>query len=117
MKPFAAWIVNTVCLLLVTQLVPGIYLDGWVRALMVALALGLLNTFVRPVLRLLTLPITLLTLGLFILVLNALLFWLVSYVIKGFHVAGFGAAFWGAMVYGVLSWLASVMLLGDGPRR
>ncbi|WP_249383848.1 phage holin family protein [Chitinivorax sp. B] len=113
MKLFAVWLINAVCLLLVTQLVPGIYIDGLVRALIVALALGLINTFVRPILKLLTLPITVLTLGLFSLVLNALLFWLVSYVVKGFHVSGFGAAFWGALLYGVLSWLASLMLLGD----
>lgn len=111
MKMLAVWLINAVCLLLVANLVPGIYIDGFVRALVIALALGLVNTFIRPILSLLTLPITVLTLGLFSLVLNGLLFWSVAYFVEGFRVSGFWAAFWGALVYGLVSWLASVMLL------
>jgi putative membrane protein len=81
-------------------------------ALVVA-ALGILNALVRPILIFLTLPITLLTLGLFTLVINALLFWFVSTLVKGFHVSGFGAAFWGALVLWAFSWITNALLRAD----
>ena len=79
-------------------------------ALIAALVLGLVNTLIRPILVLLTLPVTLLTLGLFIFVINGLLFWGVGSFIEGFHVNGFWAACFGAIVYSVISWLLSSLL-------
>jgi putative membrane protein len=75
--------------------------------------LGLVNAFIRPVLILLTLPVTLLTLGLFIFVINGLLFWMVGSWLEGFTVAGFWSGFFGAIVYSIISWALSSVLLGE----
>lgn len=112
MRLLLVWILNAVALLAVTWLLPSIQVTGFGAALMAALALGFINTLVRPVLALLTLPITVLTLGLFYLVLNGLLFWLASAVIPGFHVAGFGPALVGALLYGLIAWALSALIPG-----
>jgi putative membrane protein len=104
------WILNAVALLAVAWLLPGIALAGFGSALLAALGLGFINTLVRPVLALLTLPITLLTLGIFYLVLNGLLFWLASALLPGFHVQGFGSALVGALLYGVVAWALSALI-------
>ena len=104
------WILNAVALLAVTYLLPSIQVSGFGSALLAALALGFINTLVRPVLAILTLPITVLTLGIFYLVLNGLLFWLASALIPGFHVQGFGSAFFGAILYGVIAWALSALI-------
>ena len=72
--------------------------------------LGLINTLIRPLLVLLTLPVTILTLGLFIFVINGLLFWAVGSFVPGFHVAGFWAGVFGAIVYSIVSWLLSALI-------
>lgn len=99
------WILSALSLMLVTYLVPGIAVASFYSALWAALVLGLINALVRPVLILLTLPVNILTLGLFTLVINALLFWLASSVVKGFNVSGFWPAFWGALAVSVISWI------------
>lgn len=83
------WILNAVALLVVAYILPGITVASFGSALIAALVLGLLNTLVKPVLVLLTLPITIVTLGLFLLVLNALVFWFAGSILKGFQVNGF----------------------------
>jgi putative membrane protein len=98
---------NALALLAVANFVPGIHLDGFVDALIAALVLGLVNTLVRPLLLLLTLPVTLLTLGLFIFVINGLLFWFVGSVLKGFVVDGFWFGVFGAVLYSIFSWALS----------
>lgn len=112
MTTLLRWLLNAVALMLVPELVGGISISSYVAALAAALVLGLLNALVRPLLILLTLPITALSLGLFILVINALLFQLAAGLVSGFHVAGFWPALWGAIVYSVLTWLVS-LALGD----
>lgn len=92
-------------LLLLPQFIPGIHVASFSMALIAALAWGLVSLTLRPVLSLLTLPINLLTLGLFSFVLNALLFWLVSALVPGFSVAGFIPALEGSVVLTVVSWL------------
>ena len=94
-------------LLGVTQysLIPGISVSSFATAVVVSLILGVLNVFIKPILLLLTLPVNLLTLGLFTFVINAFLFWLVSFFVKGFEVSGFVAAFLGALVVSVVKWL------------
>lgn len=104
------WIVNTLAVILVSRVVPGISVRDFYTALIVALVYGLLNAIVRPILIILTLPITLLTLGLFTFVLNALLFWLVARFVPGFTVAGFMPAFWGALIIWAVSYLTSAVL-------
>lgn len=111
MRLMLHWLVNALMLLLVAYLFPSISLNGLLPALFTALLLGLVNTLIRPVLLVLTLPITILTLGLFTLVINGLLFWFVSALVPGFHVAGFWSAFWGALVYSMLSWAASALFV------
>lgn len=105
------WILNAVALLIVAYLLPGITVASFGAALIAALVLGLLNTLVKPVLVLLTLPITVVTLGLFLLVLNALVFWFAGSILKGFQVAGFWWALAGAIVYSLISWLLSRLLV------
>lgn len=104
------WLINAGSLLLVAYFVPGIAIDGLARALLAALTLGLVNMLLRPILQLLALPITLVTLGLFALVINGLCFWLVAKLLDGFTVSGFWAAFWGSLAYSVISGLAGALL-------
>ena len=99
MKILARWFLLAAALLLVAHLYPGVSVKGFGSALVAAFVLGLLNTLVRPLLVLLTLPVTLLTLGLFLFVINALMFWAAASVLEGFHVAGFGAALIGSLLY------------------
>ena len=110
MRLLLLWILNAVALLAVTYLLPSIQVDGFGSALLAALVLGFINTLVRPVLALLTLPITVLTLGVFYLVLNGLLFWLASALIPGFQVGGFVSALLGALLYGVIAWVLSALV-------
>lgn len=105
------WILNAVALWLVTQLLPGVHITRWwPDALIAVLVLGLVNTLVRPVLVILTLPVTVITLGLFLLVINALLFWAVGSILEGFEVDSFWWAFGGALLYSLFSWALSSLL-------
>ena len=111
MRLALTWILNAVALLAVAYLLPSVHVAGFGSALIAALVLGLVNTLIRPVLVLLTLPVTLLTLGLFILVINGLLLWFVGSVLSGFTVDGFWDAVLGAIIYSVISWsLASLLV-------
>ena len=112
MRMILLWILNAVALLAVAWLLPtSIHVASFGSALLAALILGLVNALVRPVLLVLTLPVTLLTLGLFIFVLNGLMFWLAGSLIDGFVVAGFWPAVFGSMVYSVVSWALSGLLV------
>ena len=110
MKLLLVWLVNAVALMAVGYLVPGIAVSGLWTALVAALVLGLVNTVIRPLLILLTLPVTLLTLGLFIFVINGLMFWAVGSFVEGFRVSGFWSGVFGAIVYSLISWLLSALL-------
>jgi len=99
----AKWLVVALSLLLVAYLIPGISIESTYTALIVAAVLGLVHLLIKPILIILTLPITILTLGLFSFVINALLFWFVASFIKGFEVSGFFSAFLGALVVSVIS--------------
>ena len=103
-------LLTALSLILISYLVPGIVVSSFYIALIVALVFGVLNIIVRPVLILLTLPINLLTLGLFTFVINAFLFWFVSTFIEGFTVTGALAAFIGALVLSALHWLIEKMI-------
>jgi len=102
MKHLAKWLLNAVALLAVSQLYAGVHVQNYSAALVAALVIGLLNTVVRPVLVVLTLPVTVLTLGLFLFVINALMFWWASDLISGFQVLGFQAALVGSLLYSLL---------------
>lgn len=113
MQLLVRWLINAGALLALPWLFESIRVESFYTALIVALVLGLVNAIIRPLLVLLTLPVTLLTLGLFILVINALLFWFVASFIEGFTVTGFWSAFFGAIVYALISWALSALLLRD----
>ena len=104
-------VISALAVMAIANIVPGVSVENIYWALLVAVVLGLLNVLVKPVLVLLTLPITIVTLGGFLLVLNALLFWLAGYVLSGFHVDGFLAAFVGALLLSVVSYLVNHLLL------
>lgn len=112
------WILNALALLAVANFVPGIHVDGFGSALIAAFFLGLINTLIRPLLLLLTLPVTLVTLGLFIFIINGLLFWFVGSVLRGFVVDSFWYGVFGAVLYSIFSWAltaAAAQLLRKQP--
>lgn len=110
MRLILVWLLNALALWVVTALVPGVTFEKPLHLLVAALVLGLTNAIVKPVLIILTLPITVVTLGLFLLVLNALLFWGVSAVVPGFAVQGFWWAMLGAFLYSVITAALSLLL-------
>ncbi len=101
----ANWFLSALSLLIVSRIVTGIHLDNFGSALIAVVVLGLVNALIKPVLLLLTLPITVLTLGLFALVINALMLMLAGSFITGFRVEGFGAALIGSILLSVISLL------------
>lgn len=113
MKLLIRLLINALAILLVAYLVPGVAVSGFYTALIVAVVLGLLNLVIKPLILLLTLPITILTLGLFTFVINALLFWFVGTVVKGFSVEGFVPAFLGALILTVVGWIGHSITSND----
>jgi putative membrane protein len=111
MRLLATWFINAIALLALPYLVSSVSIDSFGTALLVAVVLGFVNTIIRPILIVLTLPATLVSLGLFIFVINGLMFWAVASMIDGFHVAGFWAAVFGAILYSIISWALSTLLL------
>jgi putative membrane protein len=109
--------VNAIALFVVANVVPGIHVSGLTGALIAALILGIVNAVLRPILVIVSLPLEVLTLGLFTLVINALLFWLVGALHVGLYVDGFWPAFWGAIVMTIVSWLLSLLTRGFERRR
>ena len=102
MKLLSKWLLSAAALLLVAYVYPGVEVRSFTAALVAAFLIALLNTFVRPVLVLLTLPVTVLTLGLFLFVINALMFWAAAGVLDGFHVRDFTAALIGSLIYSAI---------------
>ena len=100
---------NSAALLIADYFIDSIQINGVVSALLAALLLGFVNTFIRPVLVFLTFPLTVISLGFFILVINAITFGLVSWLIPGFHVYSFGGAFIGAIITGITSWILNLI--------
>ncbi|MCS1352218.1 phage holin family protein [Mechercharimyces sp. CAU 1602] len=98
-------LLNGLAVFLAAQLISSISITGYGTAILVAIVLGLINTFIRPILKLFALPITILTLGLFTFVINALLFWLTGALVSGFEVDGFVAALLGSIVVSVIAWI------------
>jgi putative membrane protein len=104
-------IINMVAILIISYLFPGlIWMDSFWAALVAAFLLGIVNAIIRPILVLLTLPLTLVTLGLFLLIINGLMLWLVSALVSGFHVSGFWGAVFGSILISIVSWILSRFL-------
>ena len=106
------WLFSALALIAVAYLYPGVRVDSFLAAVVAALALGLANALIRPILVVLTLPVTILTLGLFLFVINAALFWFVAQVVKGFAVDGVLAALVGSLLYSVITLVVSWLLPG-----
>jgi putative membrane protein len=114
MRLLLVWVLNACALLAVAYLMPGIHVTSFWSALIAAAVLGVVNTLVRPLLVLLTLPVSVLTLGLFLFVLNGLLFWAAGSVLDGFKVDGFWVAVFGAILYGIIGYLLSMLIPARG---
>jgi putative membrane protein len=113
MRLLLVWILNALALLAVAYLVPSLVeIKDFPTALVAALVLGLINTLIRPVLALLTLPLSVITLGIFFLVLNGLLFWGAASLVPGFHVTGLWSGVFGGILYGVISWILTALVPG-----
>lgn len=110
MKILVRWLLLAGALLLVAHLYPGVIVRSFTSALIAALVLGLLNTLLRPVLVLLTLPVTVVTLGLFLFVINAVMFWVAASVLDGLAVASFGAALIGSLIYSLCGMVIDVVM-------
>ena len=110
MKLIVRWLLLAAALLLVAYLYRGVQVSSFASAMVAALVLGLLNTLLRPLLVLLTLPVTLVTLGLFLFVINALMFWATASVLSGFNVTGFGAALIGSLIYSLCGMVIDVAM-------
>ena len=110
-------VVNAAALWVAAQLVPGFVITGAIPLILGALVLGLINAIVRPVLVVLTLPLTLVTLGLFIFVLNAFCLWLTSRLVSGFEIQSFLSAFLGALVISIVSWILTAFVSDAGRWR
>jgi putative membrane protein len=101
MKLILRWLINALVIYGLSQYFPGISVDNFYRALIIVIVFGLISAVIGSLLKLVTLPINILTLGIGCLVINGLMFWLTSAVVKGFDVAGFWPAFWGALIYSI----------------
>ena len=110
MRLLLVWLINAIALMAVAYLLPGIAVANFITALIAALVLGLVNAVIKPIVILLTLPATLLTLGLFIFVINGLLFWFVGSFIEGFVVSGFWWGVIGAIAYSIVTWALSALI-------
>lgn len=108
------WIINAVALILASHVIKGIEVDNLLAAFVAAAVLGVMNAVVRPILILLTLPITLLTLGLFILIVNGFMLYVAGAVVNGFHVNGFWSSVFGALFLSVISWIANAFINDRG---
>ena len=113
-KYIIKWIATSLAVFMVPYLVSGVQVKGFGTALCVSLVLGLLNMLVRPILFFITLPITIVTLGLFTLVLNALMIQLSAHFVTGFSVNGFAAAFWSSLLISFISWVLQLSFRRDG---
>ena len=110
MKIIVRWLLLAAALLLVAYLYPGVTVKSFGSAMLAAFVLGLFNTLLRPILVLLTLPVTLITLGLFLFVINALMFYFAAEVLEGFHVTGFLAALIGSLLYSLCGMVIDVAI-------
>ncbi|MFZ5590967.1 MAG: phage holin family protein [Bacillota bacterium] len=108
------FVLSALSLLLADYLVPGIHFSGIGAALVAAVVLGVVNTLLRPLLIILTLPLSVLTLGIFVLVINGVCFALTAALVPGFQVYSFGGAFWGALTTGILNWLIQTLFWKRG---
>ena len=107
------WIINSCALMIVTYLVPGIEIRNFYSALIAVLFLSIVNAILRPILLFLTFPINILTLGIFTLFINALMFWFVASFTKGFYISNYITAFWAALIYWIITWATNALFTDE----
>ena len=107
-------VINLLLLAFVAWVVPGIEIRGFFALIFAGIILAVLNAFVRPILILITLPLSILTVGLFVFIINGFIFWLASHIVKGFDISSFWTAVWGAFIYSVASLLVNMFLSDAG---
>ena len=105
-----SWLINTITLFAVTRIVAGIQVESFAVALIAALVLGLLNAFLKPIIIFITLPLNILSLGIFTFFINGFVLFLASKIVRGFVIADFGSAFWGALIFSIISILLNWFL-------
>ena len=110
MKFILRLLINILAIFAVAYFIPGFEVSGFLAALIMAVVLGIINALIRPLVIILTLPVNILTLGLFTLIINALMFWLASVFVIGVHVTDFATAFWGAIIIWIISWFSNLLL-------
>ena len=116
-KFLVKWFISTIALLVVIYIFPGVASQDFLTTLVMALVLGLLNTFLKPILSFFSLPIMLLTLGLFTLIINGLIFYLAANLVHGFYVSGFWSAFGAALIYSFVTFLINSLIFSDKNER
>lgn len=117
MKDFIfRWAITTVAVMVVSNVISGIGYDSKLALIEAALLLGILNAFLRPILLLLAMPLIILSLGIFIFVVNAIMLLLVNQFVHGFRVDSFGSAFWGSILISIISWILSAFFRGSDGR-
>lgn len=117
MKLALKWLLSAAALLVVAYIYSGVQVQSFTSALIAAFVIGLLNVVLRPILVVLTLPVTFVTVGLFLVVINALMFWAAASVLDGFHVTGFWAAMLGSLIYSALGLVIESALGGLFPKK
>ena len=110
------WLISTIALLVVVHIFSGVHSENFLSILIMALVLGFLNTFIKPILTLFALPFMILTLGLFTVVINATTFFIAAKLVQGFYVAGFGSALWAALLYSVITFIINLLIQSDTER-
>jgi putative membrane protein len=108
------WVINALALILISKVIKGIEVDTILAAFVAGAVLGVINAVLRPILILLTLPITILTLGLFALVINGFMLYIAGTIVKGFHVSGFWPSVFGALFLSLISWIANAFISDRG---
>ncbi len=109
MNILVAWLISALVILVTSYIIPGVTVSGFGTAILVALVMGIINVFIRPFLIFLTLPINILTLGLFTFVINAFLFWLAAQIVPGFKLSSFGTAILFAIVVAIINGLLAII--------
>jgi putative membrane protein len=117
MKLLVTWLLNALALLGVAYLVPDIHVSGLSIALVAAVVIGLANMIIKPILVILTLPVTIITLGLFIFVINGVLFWATSHFLHGFEVTTIKAGIIGAIAYSIISWILTAIVIDKDKKK
>lgn len=109
MRFIIRWLISSISLILVAYFIPGISFDSFTTVLLAALILGVINAIIRPIILILTIPINIITLGLFTFIINALMLWLVNLMLSGFVITDFYQAIWGALIYWLINWAINLL--------